>query len=282
MSEIIIPSVEAKKVEAKKMEDYSVAKSNEFINRTKYDLTVMEQRVLACMISMLDSRPKDIRESSEDILSGELSIDTFCELCQIEKRGSIKYLKEVLITLRKRAFWFENEDGEYEMLGWLDTAKIVPKTGILRFTFSSCLKPYLLNLEKNFTSYKLPMVMRFSSRYANIIYDLIKAKHGQSYTAHSSLNIAVEEMKKKVQVEHFDKKRNITKIVNQNISFKDLRSKILEPAVDDINKYTDIIVELQYIKKGRKIDTICFVFRYKTKEEIQNTPSLKNVFANQI
>lgn len=282
MSEIIIPSVEAKKVEAKKMEDYSVAKSNEFINRSKYDLSVMEQRFLACMISMLDSRPRDVRENCDDILSGELSIDTFCELCHIEKRGSIKYIKEVLTTLGQRVFWIEAEEGKLKMWRWIDTAEIIPKSGLLRFTFSSCLKPYLLNLEKNFTSYKLPMVMRFSSRYANIIYDLVKAKHGQSYNVSSSLEISVEEMKKKVQVEHWDKKHNTTKIVNQNISFKDLRSKILEPAVEDINKCTDVIVELQYIKKGRKIDTICFIFRYKTKDEIQKMSLLKDVFANRI
>lgn len=281
MGELLLP-VDAKTVEAKKMEDYSVAKSNEFINRSKYDLSVMEQRFLACMISMLDSRTKELREKCDDILSGELSIDTFCELCHIEKRGSIKYIKEVLTTLGQRVFWIESEEGKLTMWRWIDTVDIIPKSGLLRFTFSSCLKPYLLNLEKNFTSYKLPMVMRFSSRYANIIYDLIKAKLGQSYGFRSSLEISVEEMKKKVQVEHWDKKRKTTKIVNQNINFKDLRSKILEPAVEDINKCTDVVVELQYVKKGRKIDTICFLFRYKLKKEIQEMSLPNDAFANHI
>lgn len=277
MSGILISTVEAKK-----MEDYSVAKSNEFINHTKYDLSVMEQRFLACMISMLDSRPRDVRENCDDILSGELSIDTFCELCHIEKRGSIKYIKEVLTTLGQRVFWIEAEEGKLKMWRWIDTAEIIPKSGLLRFTFSSCLKPYLLNLEKNFTSYKLPMVLRFSSRYSNIIYDLIQVKYGQSFRCAGALNISVDELKKKVQVEHFDKKTKQTKIVNQNISFKDLRTKILEPSVEDINKYTDICVELDYIKNGRKIETVCFGFRRKSKEEMQDIPSLKDVLKNQI
>lgn len=277
MSGILISTVEAKK-----MEDYSVAKSNEFINHTKYDLSVMEQRVLACMISMLDSRPKDQNDACGDILSGELSIDTFCKLCHIEKRGSIKYLKEVIQTLRNRSFWVETSEGTYQMMAWIDTATILAKTGMIKFTFSSCMKPYLLNLDRDFTSYKLPMVLRFSSRYSNIIYDLVQVKYGQSFRCAGTLNISVDELKKRVQVEHFDKKTKQTKIVNQNISFKDLRTKILEPSVEDINKYTDIFVELDYIKNGRKIETVCFGFRRKSKEEMQDIPSLKDVLKNQI
>jgi plasmid replication initiation protein len=276
MSGILISTVEAKK-----MEDYSVAKSNEFINHAKYDLSVMEQRVLACMISMLDSRPKDQNDACGDILSGELSVDTFCKLCHIEKRGSIKYLKEVIQTLRSRSWW-ETSKGKHQMMAWIDTATILDETGMIIFTLSSCLKPYLLNLDRDFTSYKLPMVLRFSSRYSNIIYDLIQVKNGQSFRCESALNISVDELKNKVKVEHYDKKTKQTKIVNQNISFKDLRTKILEPSVEDINKYTDIFVELDYIKNGRKIETVCFRFRRKSKEEMQDIPSLKDVLKNQI
>ena len=38
--------------EAQKMESYIVAKANEFILHSRYDLSTMEQRIIACMISM--------------------------------------------------------------------------------------------------------------------------------------------------------------------------------------------------------------------------------------
>ena len=39
--------------EAQKMESYIVAKANQFILHSRYDLSTMEQRIIACMISMI-------------------------------------------------------------------------------------------------------------------------------------------------------------------------------------------------------------------------------------
>lgn len=260
-------------IEAQKMRDYSVAKSNELIIRSKYDLNVVEQRMLACMISTLDSRPKDIRGNNEDVLVGELSIDTFCELCNIEKRGSSKYLYDLAQNLRNRSFWFETSEGEYETISWLDKVHISENKGTISFVFSSDVKTYLLNLDEDFTTYKLPMVLRFDSRYTNLIYDLIQVKFGRSYKVPSSLIMPVDEIRQRVQVKRKDKNTNKFKVVNQNISFKDIRTKILEPAVKEINMYTDIIVELAYVKKGRKVDAVQFFFRAKTKNEMSETPT---------
>ena len=107
--------------EAQKMEGYIVAKANEFILHSRYDLSTMEQRIIACMISMLDSRSED---DGDELLNCELDINTFCELCKIEKRGSIKYLKEVTKGLRDKSFWIESSQGVMETFSWVDKVKI--------------------------------------------------------------------------------------------------------------------------------------------------------------
>ena len=65
MSISIIPAAEAED-----MQRYIVAKSNQFILHSRYDLSLMEQRILACMISMIDSR-------GDELMDCELDIDTF-------------------------------------------------------------------------------------------------------------------------------------------------------------------------------------------------------------
>lgn len=257
-------------IEARKMQGYIVAKSNQFILHSRYDLSLMEQRVLACMISMLDSRPDELRENKDDILDCELNIDTFCELCKIEKRGSFKYLKEVTQGLRNKSFWMETSEGISETFSWVEKVKIDTKRGVIVLRFSNDMKPYLLNLDSNFTAYKLPMILRFGSRYTNIVFDLIYAEYGRIHRKSGSFCLSVEEMKSRVQIKT-DKKTN--KIVNQNISFKDLRVRILEPTIDEINKFTDIMVSVNYIKQGRKIETIQFNFKPKTKNELSNVPA---------
>lgn len=249
-------------VDADEMQRYVVAKSNQFIVHSRYDLSVMEQRILACMISMIDSR-------GDELMDCELDIDTFCELCKIEKRGSSKYLKDVTKGLRDQSFWMETEEGVFETFSWVDKIKIDEKRGIITLRFSNDMKPYLLNLQSDFTTYKLPMVLRFSSRYTNIVFDLIYSRYGQTNKASGSLSITVDEMRKRVQVKK-DKKTD--QVVNKNITFKDLRVRILEPTIEEINKFTDIMVEVKYIKKGRKVDTIQFDYRRKNRNELEKVP----------
>ena len=257
MSITILPAVEPTE-----MQRFIVAKSNQFILHSRYDLSLMEQRILACMISMVDSRGSDLQDC-------ELDIDTFCTLCKIEKRGSARYLKEVTKGLRDQSFWMETEEGVYETFSWVEKISINEKKGKITLRFSNDMKPFLLNLQSDFTSYKLPMVLRFSSRYTNIVFDLIYSKFGQNGRKSGSLEILVDEMKERVQIKK-DKRTN--RVVNQNISFKDLRVRILEPTLEEINKFTDIMVDAEYIKNGRKTELIRFNFRKKTKHELENVP----------
>ena len=198
-----------------------------------------------------------------------LDIDTFCTLCKIEKRGSARYLKEVTKGLRDQSFWMETEEGVYETFSWVEKISINEKKGKITLRFSNDMKPFLLNLQSDFTSYKLPMVLRFSSRYTNIVFDLIYSKFGQNGRKSGSLEILVDEMKERIQIKK-DKRTN--RVVNQNISFKDLRVRILEPTLEEINKFTDIMVDAEYIKNGRKTELIRFNFRKKTKHELENVP----------
>ena len=61
--------------------------------------------------------------------------------------------------------------------------------------------------------------------------------------------------------------------IDKNLSFKDFRVNMLEPAILDINKYTDILVDVEYLKRGRKIEIVCFKYKPKTKEELAKIQS---------
>lgn len=260
--------------EAQKMQGYIVAKANQFILHSRYDLSLVEQRIIACMIATLDSRPEAYIDNSfigdsNDLLDCELNIDTFCELCKIEKRGSIKYLKAATKGLRDQSFWMETEDGISETFSWVEKVIIDEKKNTIMLRFSQDMKPYLLNLGSKFTSYKLPMVLRFNSRYTHIIFDLISSEYGKNFKKPGVFRISIDEMRSRVQI----KKNKDNKIVNKNISAKDLRVRMVDIAVDEINKYTDIMVDAFFIKNGRKYDTIRFNFRPKTSEELLKVPA---------
>ena len=43
---------------------------------------------------------------------------------------------------------------------------------------------------------------------------------------------------------------------NKYPNFKDLRVRVLEPCIEEINQYTDIHIEYELIKRSRKIESI--------------------------
>lgn len=260
-------------IEADTMQKYIVAKDNQFIKKSLYDLSLMEQRILACAIATLDSR-QELRENEVPVCRMRLS--SFCELCGIEKRGAVKYLKGVLKKLHDTSYWIQREDGSYKLFSWLTDADIIDKEDMIIVRLSLHLKPFLLNLNSDFTEFKLPMILRFTNKFSNMIFDLIYAEYKKTgyiygverkYSS-GTLKMSVEDMKLRVRV----KKGQDEKLVHNNIKFVDLRIHMLEPAIKDINKFTDIIVDIEYIMNGRKTEYILFHYRPKTKAELSKVP----------
>lgn len=260
-------------IEADNMQGYIVAKDNQFIKKSLYDLSLMEQRVIACAVSTLDSR-QELRENEMPVC--RIRLNTFCELCGIERRGAVKYLKGVLKKLRDNSYWLQDDEGRSYLFSWVYDAILDDNNDFMVIMLSRYVKPYLLNLNADFTEYKLPMILRFTNKYSNMIFDLIYAEYkktGYIYGAErkysaGTLKTSVEEMKIRVRV----KKGEDGKLIHGNIKFVDLRIHMLEPAVADINKYTDIMVDIEYIMNGKKAEYILFHYRPKTKDELSEVP----------
>lgn len=260
-------------IEADNMQGYIVAKDNQFIKKSLYDLNLMEQRIIACAISTLDSR-QELGEN--EMIVCKIRLNAFCELCGIERRGAVKYLKGVLIKLRKNAYWLQDDKGKWCLFSWVYDADLDEDNDFMTVILSRYVKPYLLNLNADFTEYKLPMILRFTNKYSNMIFDLIYAEYKKTgyiygserrYSA-GTLKMSVEDMKIRVRV----KKGEDGKLVHSNIKFVDLRIHMIEPSIKDINKYTDIMVEAEYVMKGKKAEFIIFHYRPKTKDELSEVP----------
>lgn len=260
-------------IEADKMQGYVVVKDNNFIKRSLYNLGVMEQRVLACAFSMCDSR---MVLGENELPKCEMSLNAFCELCNIERRGAVKYLKTVLEKLKKETYWIQKDDGALRLFSWIHTAEINPETDNIVVWLSLDVKPFLFNLNADFTEYKLPMILRFKNKYSNLVFDLINVDMGRKSFNYKGTNcyrggsyqISVDEMKMRVQV----KKGEENEMIYPNIRFVDLKRKVIEPAVKDINEFTDIIVDIEYVMKKNKTESIIFNYRRKTEEEFKDVP----------
>ena len=138
--------------------------------------------------------------------------------------------------------------------------------------FSPVLEPYLLNLKETYTKYRLGYVINFKSEYSFRFYELMK-----QYEAIGERTITVEEIKDLLMIDN-----------DKYTKYSHLKAKVIQKAIEEINKYSDIKVILEKEEKeGKKVVGLVFSinkndFRYpvdnwleyekynkKTKEELQ-------------
>jgi plasmid replication initiation protein len=128
------------------------------------------------------------------------------------------------------------------------------------------MKPFLLQLSKNFTAYDLRNVTKLSV-YSIRLYELLK-----QYEMIGVRALGVDEIKSMFQVEE------------QYKLFSDFYRWIVKPSEAEINKHTDLLIlDVEKLKEGRKIVALRFKFRAKTDEElskIRGNPFQSTVFNN--
>jgi plasmid replication initiation protein len=115
------------------------------------------------------------------------------------------------------------------------------------------LKPFLLQLSKNFTAYDLKNVAKLGT-YSIRIYELLK-----QYESIGKRTINVEEMKLM-----FD-------LTKEYPLFANFYQKVIEPAIKEINKHSDLRVATpEKIKDGKRVEALRFRFAKKTVDDTKN------------
>jgi Protein involved in initiation of plasmid replication len=231
--------------------EYSVVKSNELIRNTRYDLSVIEQKIVLRLIQMIKPGDTELREY-------EFSINDFCDLCGIERNNGANYLyiKSAMKKLRDKSFWMKI-NGADVLCSWVSKVKVNYRSGTILIRLDNDLKPFLLQLKKNFTEYALFYILAMKSKYSIRMYELLK-----SYRYMGGFTITPDELRNKMCVVGYSR-------------FYDLRTKVIENSLNEINLYGDIKVSYDYKKSGNSVESITFSVKQKSGKEDDAT--LRNI-----
>ncbi len=212
-----------------------VVKHNDLVSKTRFNLSLQEQKIILYLISKI--KPTDVELQEYDF-----NIKEFCELIGVENpKGSYTKLKKTLIDLKNKSFMLEDEK-TIRTVDWISKAIIVKDSGVIKIKLDEDLKPYLINLKNNFTRYELYYILNFKSQYSIRLYELMK-----SYEFKKSIEIDIDILQEKLQ-------SNYTRFV-------DFKKYVIEIAVKEINRETDINVDVEYIKEGRAYKKIKFYIK---------------------
>lgn len=231
-----------------------ITKANELIQRSRFSLSLQQQKVVLYLISRIS--PYD-----EDFKLYEFSIQEFCKVCGIDATSGKNYedLKAAIKDISDKSIWITLENGKQTLVRWIEKPYIDPGSGTIQIRLDNDMRPYLLQLKANFTSYELIWTLHFKSKYSIRLYELIKSIHFHELEAYERI-YPLDELKKLLDAETYK-------------TYQTFKSRVLIPAVNEINAYSDKNVSYEVLKKGRSVDRIRFIISSKDTMETQKIRS---------
>lgn len=247
---------ESREIERKR--GYLVVKGNDLVRNTRYELSLMEQKTVSYICSMI--KPMNVLDTGKEIpfqLNYKFNIREYAKICGIDYDSGKNYelIKSTLKKLADRSMWLTTGDKEV-LCRWLSKVRISKKSGVVEVILDEDLAPYLFNLGQKFTEYSLYNILPMKSAYSIKVYELMK-----SYAYQKTKTYSVDEFKRILNVHEIKSYEN----------FKDFRKYVLEKAINEINEITDINLSYDTIKRGRKVVKIRFDISRKCSVELYST-----------
>lgn len=227
---------------AEKDQALSVRKSNQLIQRNRFDMSVREQRLLLYCISKI--RPNDKGTETYTI-----NIRDVCKACGIDGNisgGAYNAMRDAVKKLDSYNFELVDEKHRKHILHWIRSVVIDPEDSdraSIQFEFDPKIVPYLFNVRKYFTQYELGGVLQMKSTYGVRLYELLK-----SYANIKRKKFELAELRYLLGAE--------TKAYDK---YSFLKMRVLDPAMKDIATCSDLKADYIEIKDKRKVIAVEFI-----------------------
>lgn len=226
--------------------DLQVVKSNHIVSAS-YRLSVAEQRViLSCIAQLRRDEPV-----TDEVMYSVRATD-IAALCGTDPATAYRDLAAAAERLydRRITILFE-PDGKpraarKHLTRWVQDVVYVPGEGRIELRFGKTILPFLTGLTEQFTRYQLSAVAQMTSAHAIRLFELLA-----QYGSVGSREITVQQLRDWFQLE------------DRYPSIKDLKVRVIEPAVHQINEHSPLTVEWSQRKTGRKVTHLTFTFKPK-------------------
>lgn len=248
------------------MKNELVVKDNALINAS-YNLEVTEQRLI--LLSLVRARETGQGITAESKL--QIYASDYVKQFNVTKESAYEALKNAVNNLFNRQFSFKDysKDGKEIVTKsrWVSQISYIDESAILEVIFAPAVVPLITKLEKQFTTYQLKQVSQLTSKYAIRLYEIL---------------IAWRDIGKTPVIDLKDFRYRLGLKDAEYIAMNDFKKRVIEPAINQINKLTDICVKYEQFKTGRIISGFQFSFSVKEIDLIPETQSILKLTDKQI
>ena len=206
-------------------------------HKARHILTSKQDDIITYLLSMVkpDDKPDTIYR---------FSIVEFCKIVGIDYTNGWQYqaVKRELHALDSKIVWYRKENGKDARARWFNVLEIDRSGGIIEISFHYTMYPFIFGLEDNFTQYPASHKYTLEGKYSRALYSFLKSSEGLGNRT-ISIDDFIEFICPCPYTEYFN-----------------IRQRVLEPAIKEINAVTDIQVQYQpqKYKGSRKYNYLVF------------------------
>jgi plasmid replication initiation protein len=209
------------------------------ITQARYDYTACQLDIFFYLLSQLQRA--DIEDRIYELYVKDVEMIT-------GRIWNYQQLREATADMGSRMFEIDM-DHSYTQLWMFQRVEYIKGKGCLEIQLANPIRPFLFNLKDNFTSYQLHSALKLSSKYAKRIYQLASQWKDKGMTQTYSLDDFKEML-------YLKDPRGKEKETFKNIS--QLKVRVLDIAVRQVNEHTDLRIDYVLVKRGRSYDAIRF------------------------
>ena len=208
-----------------------VAVSNEMI-MARLDWNIMMHRILMVLISQIDSKDDDSFQIQR------VSARRVRDMAQVSQKSIHEEAAEATARLVREPIEFWSADKkDYEGYPIFSMCKYKSREGTIEAKFNEDARPYLLQLREHFTQYRLRQAIPLSTPYAIRTYEI--SKMIERPDGRRSKQIPVSRFRKMFSLE------------NKYERHSDMRRRVIDPSVEQVNEKTDVDVRCRDVRDGQ-------------------------------
>lgn len=227
--------------------NHLVTQSNSLVDARYHEpLSARQQKIVLSVVSK-------IQIDDEDFKIYEVRIRDFHEMLGLEGEPKYTEMKKITEELLKKSLEITREKGRLLQVNWFSSIEYFEHEGRIEFSFDPKLKPYLLDLKKAYTSYRLSNILSLSSASSIRLYELMK-----KWEYLGKWEITIEKLKDRLGI----------KQQSYNV-YGNFKNRIIVPSINELNEKTDIQISFKEIKTGRKVVGFEFTIRHSPEKEIK-------------
>lgn len=246
---------EKQEMQLRSSREMEIFKHNDMLQKGRHELSLQEQRCVLFAISKIKPEDTVFQEYTFELAD-------FYKLCGLQKE-SYTELKALMQRLADRSWWASIDDkGTESLVRWFSTLRTNKQSGKVTIKFHEDMMPFLLELTKQdkfYTHYQLKYILPMKSQYAIRLYELLKSYQRNNH----EWFFDIEKLKKQLNCENYTR-------------FPDFRRWVIEPAVSEINEYTDIKIAWDTVKEGRRVSRVVFYMVGKKDSELLEADAAVN------